>query len=102
MFSDVPAYRIIGARYLPKLLESVKNKEEIGKLIEMVYNDADDLPKIYALEALVNFYAVNPNIALAKFKALFVVNNWRVNIKICEIVPLAARVFSKTHFKSTF
>jgi len=27
IFSDVPAYRIIGARHLPKLLENVKNKE---------------------------------------------------------------------------
>lgn len=49
IFSDVPAYRIIGTKYLPKLLENIKNKEEIGKLIEIVYNDIDDLPKIFAL-----------------------------------------------------
>lgn len=37
-----------------------------------------------------------------KFKALFIVNNWRLNIKICEFIPLAYKIFSKTNFKSTF
>ncbi len=68
----------------------------------MVYNEADDLTKIFALEALINYYPVNSNIVLSKFKALFVINNWRINIKICELVPQALKVFSKTHFKSTF
>ena len=102
IFSEQPAYRIIGARYLAKLLENLKNKEEVGKLLEMVYNDTDDLPKIFALEALVGYYAVSPNLVLTKLKALFVVNNWRINIKICELVPLAAKLFSKAHLKSTF
>lgn len=68
----------------------------------MVYNDTDDLPKIFALEALVNYYPVSANLVLSKFKALFVVNNWRINIKICEVVPMAAKLFSKSHMKSTF
>lgn len=102
IFSEIPSYKIIGSKYLSKLLENVKNKEEIGKLIEVIYNDNDDLPKIFALEALVNYYTINSNVTLSKFKALFVVNNWRVNIKICEVIPLAAKVFSKTHFKATF
>jgi hypothetical protein len=33
IFSDQAAYRIIGARYMAKLLENVKNKEEIGKFL---------------------------------------------------------------------
>lgn len=57
---------------------------------------------MFALEALANFYPVNPNAVLAKFKALFVINNWRINIKICEVVNVAAKVFSKAHLKSTF
>ena len=71
-------------------------------MLEIIYNDTDDLPKIYALEALVNYYPVNANLVLAKFKALFIANNWRVNIKICEIVQMAGKVFSKPHLKSTF
>ena len=87
---------------MAKLLENVKGKEEIGKFLELVYNDTDDLPKIFALEALVSYYAANSNLTLAKFKALFAVNNWRINIKICEVVPLTAKLFSKPHLKSTF
>lgn len=49
IFSDIPSYKIMASRYLPKLLDSIKNKEEIGKLLEVVYNDNDDLPKIFAL-----------------------------------------------------
>lgn len=57
---------------------------------------------MFALEALVNFYPVNTNLVLGKFKALFAINNWRINIKICEIICLAVRIFSKVHFKLTF
>ena len=102
IFSDQPAYRIIGSRYVSKLLENVKTKEETGKFLELLYNDTDDLPKIFALEALVSYYAVNPNLVMTKFKSLFVINNWRVNIKICEVMGFAAKVFSKPHLKSTF
>ena len=102
IFSDQPAYRIIGARYMAKLVENVKSKEEIGKFLELLYNDTDDLPKIFALEALVSYYAANSNLTLTKFKSLFAASNWRVNIKICEVVPLAAKLFSKPHLKSAF
>ena len=60
------------------------------------------MPKIYALEALINYYPVNNNFVFLKFKALFIINNWRLNIKICENIALAFKVFSKAHFKSTF
>lgn len=102
VFSDVPAYKIIGSKYLARLLESAKNKEEIGKLLEVIYSDNDDLPKIFALEALVNYYTVNGNVSTSKFKALLGLNNWRINIKICESIPCAFKVFSKAHFKATF
>lgn len=68
----------------------------------MIFNETDDLPKIWALEALMRYYAVNSNIALSKFKALFVINNWRINMKICENIHIASKTFSKVHFKSTF
>ncbi len=67
-----------------------------------MYNDNDDLPKIFALEALVGYYPVSTNLVLSKFKTLFVVNNWRINIKICEVVPLAFKTLSKPHLKATF
>lgn len=67
-----------------------------------MYNDTDDLPKIFALEALASYYTINANMTLVKFKSLFAVNNWRINIKICEVVPLVVKLFSKAHVKSTF
>jgi hypothetical protein len=33
VFSDVPAYKIIAAREMGALLEKVKNKEEVGKML---------------------------------------------------------------------
>ncbi len=52
-------------------------------MIEVIYSDNDDLPKIYSLKALVDYYAVNNNVSMAKFKTLLVLNNWRINVKIC-------------------
>jgi hypothetical protein len=49
IFSDVPSYKIMASKYITKLLENIKNKEEIGKLIEVIFNDSDDLPKIFSL-----------------------------------------------------
>lgn len=49
IFSEIPAYKIMASKYLAKLLDSIKNKEEVGKLLEVIYNDNDDLPKIFAL-----------------------------------------------------
>lgn len=102
VFGDNPSYKIIAARNLGRLLENVKNKEELGKIIEIIYGDNDDLPKIFALDALVNYYPVNNNTIILKFKALLVQNNWRINAKICEIIPKAVKIFSKSHFKTTF
>ena len=52
-------------------------------MLEIIYNDNDDLPKIFALEALVNYYNVNANMVMTKFKNLLLMNNWRINVKIC-------------------
>lgn len=71
-------------------------------MLEIIYNDNDDLPKIYALEALVSYYSVNPNLSMGKFKNLLALNNWRINAKICDAVPLALKVISKANFKATF
>jgi len=54
----------MGSKSLSKILENVKNKSEIGKLIELIYNNNEDLPKIFALDALVNYYSVNSKISL--------------------------------------
>ena len=49
----------------------------------MIYNDSDDLPKIFAMDALVNYFGVNNNFVTAKFKLMLAANNWRINAKIC-------------------
>lgn len=71
-------------------------------MLEIIYNDNDDLPKIHALDALVSYYAVNSNLSMGKLKNLLALNNWRINAKICDVVPLALKVFSKANFKTTF
>jgi len=71
-------------------------------MLEIIYNDNDDLPKVHALEALVSYYSVNANLSMSKFKNLLALNNWRINAKICDIIPLALKIFSKSNFKATF
>jgi hypothetical protein len=102
IFSEVPSYKIIASKLLGPLLEKVKNKEELGKMLEVVYSDNDDLPKIFALETLVNYFPVNNNFVANKFKMMFGMGNWRLNVKICDVVPLCAKVFNRPLFKATF
>lgn len=71
-------------------------------MLEFIYGENEDLAKIHALGVLVNFYAINSNLTLSKFKALAVTNSWRINIKICELTPLLLEKISKAHFKLVF
>jgi hypothetical protein len=34
-------------------LKNIRTKEEIGKMIDIIYNEGDDLSRIYALKALI-------------------------------------------------
>lgn len=58
--------------------------------------------KIYSLEALIEYFVVNGVFVVGKVKNLLVVNNWRMMVKICDVVGLAAKLFDKQNFKSTF
>ena len=49
VYSDVPAFKIIASKHLVKLLENVRNKEEISKMLEIIYSDNEDLAKMFAL-----------------------------------------------------
>jgi hypothetical protein len=71
-------------------------------MLEVIYNDNEDLPKIFALRALISYYPVNNNLCLMKLKSLLVINSWRINAKICEATNLALKVMSKPHFKAVF
>ena len=102
IFSDVPAYKIIASKFLYQVLEKVKNKEEVGKMFEVIYSDNDDLPKIFAMQALVSYYPVNSNFVAGKFKLMLGMNNWRLNAKVCEVVTQCGKVFTKASFKATF
>lgn len=100
--SEIPSYKIVGSKYLLPLLRNAKSKEEIGKMLETVFNDSEDLTKIFALNALVEYYDINSNMSLTKFKNLSLLNSWRVNIKICEYAPTVYNKLSKSHFKLIF
>lgn len=99
---DAPQHKIICAKYLQDLLKVVKAKEEIGKLLDNLYNEGDDLAKIFAMKALIDYYDVNSNSCLTKFKNLTVTNSWRINIKICDHIDVIAAKCSKPHFKLIF
>jgi hypothetical protein len=96
---DVPQYKIICAKYLQDLLKVVKGKEEIGKILDSLYNEGDELAKIYGMKALIDYYEVNSNSCLTKFKNLSVSNSWRINIKICDNIDAISSKCSKPHFK---
>jgi hypothetical protein len=84
------------------IIKNLKSKEDIPKILEAIYSEGDELTKIHALSALVEFYEFNNNFALTKFKNLSVINSWRINIKICEIAEVAAQKITKPHFKLIF
>ncbi len=107
--SENPQVRIIGAKYLQvcfilwkPIAKNLKSKDEIGKLLELVYSDGGELEKIFALEALSDYYEVNNNFTLTKFKHLSIINSWRINIKICDIASLISDKITKAHFKLIF
>lgn len=60
------------------------------------------MAKIHALNALVDFYEINSNSCLTKFKNLSVLNSWRINIKICDFMPAIFAKCTKPHFKLIF
>lgn len=95
-------HKIICAKYLQDLLKAVKNKEEIGKILDNIYNEGDELAKIYGIKALIDYYDTNSNSCLTKFKNLSVYNSWRINIKICDNIDAIFNKCTKPHFKLIF
>jgi hypothetical protein len=89
-------------RFIQNLLKQLKTKEEGAKILETIYGEGSDLEKIFALEALSDYYETNPNFALTKFKHLSVINSWRINIKICSLSKKLGDKLSKSHFKLIF
>lgn len=74
----------------------------MGKWLECIYNEGDDLAKIYAMKALVDYYDVSSNFCLTKFKNLSVLNSWRINIRICDLIDSITSKITKAHFKLIF
>ncbi len=70
--------------------------------MDNIYNEGDELAKIYGLKALVDYYDVNSNSCLTKFKNLSVYNSWRINIKICDSIDDIFAKCTKPHFKLIF
>ena len=70
--------------------------------MEQIYSEGDELAKIFAIPALIDYYDVNSNSSLTKFKNLSVLNSWRINIKICDNIEAIAARCSKPHFKLIF
>ena len=69
-------------------------------MIEHIYNDVDDLPKLLAMPGLIEFYEFNNNMVLSKLKNLIAIQSWRISLKVCELNEQLAAKLSKTHYKS--
>ena len=54
------------------------------------------------MRALIDYYDVNPNSCLTKFKNISIYNSWRINIKLCDHIDLIVSKCSKAHFKLIF
>lgn len=52
-------------------------------MLENICNDADDLPKLLALNALIEYYDIDPNMTLNKLKNILAIQSWRMNMKVC-------------------
>lgn len=83
VFSENPSFRIIAARYFRNLVENSVNKDEICKIIDIFYNDAEDLPKLLTIDSLLLIYAFNPSVVMNKLKMLVCIGTWRINIRLC-------------------
>ena len=71
-------------------------------MLDTIFNEGEDLAKIFAIEALLNYYEFNNNLSLTKFKNMAIINSWRINIKICEFSEQICLKVSKVHFKTVF
>ena len=61
----------------------MSKKEDVGKMLDIICADVDDLPKLLALDALVDYYEHDPNTVLTKLKNLLAMQSWRMSLKIC-------------------
>lgn len=53
-------------------------------MIDLIYNDSEDLPKLLTIDTLLQMYPINANSVLSKLKTLICAGTWRINIRLCE------------------
>lgn len=53
------------------------------KIVELIFNDSEDLVKLLCIDTLIILYKPNPNLVMNKLKYLFSLNTWRINLKLC-------------------
>ena len=68
-------------------------------MIDLIYNDSEDLPKLLTIDTLLQLYQINPNSVLSKLKTLICSGTWRTNIRLCEFAGQMGNTLSKSHFK---
>ena len=68
-------------------------------MIDLIYNDSEDLPKLLTIDTLLQLYQINSNSVLAKLKTLICSGAWRVNIRLCEFAGEMGKTLNKNHFK---
>ena len=99
IFSENLTTRITAVKFLKSLSEKVKNWEEITKIVELIFNDSEDLVKLLCIDTLLTIYKSNPNLVMNKLKYLFSLGAWRINLKLCQMSEQFSETLSKTHFK---
>lgn len=72
-------------KFLKPIAQKIKNEEEITKIVELIFNDSEDLVKLLCVDTLLILYKSNPNLVMNKFKYLFSLGTWRINLKLCQV-----------------
>jgi hypothetical protein len=81
--------RKIATKHLKTIVANVKdNNPMVAKLISNLLNDREVLIKMMALEGAIKYFPENPTIVLDGLRNMLTLNSWRINMKICEELPI--------------
>lgn len=62
--------RILAAKRLMEFSKKLTSKKDLLYILETIYSDSEELPKLIALETLISFYQFNPEFVITNLKVL--------------------------------
>lgn len=92
--------RKIATKHLKTIVtNSQSGSAAIAKIVASLLNDREDIIKMMALDGAIQYFPENPTIVLESIKNMLAVNSWRINMKVCEELPLLLKQLNRTQFK---